>query len=230
MEALIFIKKYHKPFIGEINNDIYDEDKHNYDYYYITYCPIEYLEKYKEKDNYKRTFTFMEQSIIQKLSLPLYFDKYRNIDIRYYNITIDYNFKNIQDIKCKELIINHKNNSIEEITIKKLIINNKNNIKKINFKSLTSNISLVFNYPISQNLLLKWVNHNIYIINNTNKQITFEWSYYDMFNEFKVNDFKITQDFKDEKYHNNKFDFYKSDRYYTLIIKPNTNINLIKTK
>lgn len=51
-----------------------------------------------------------------------------------------------------------------------------------------------------------------------------------MFNEFKINDFKITRDFKDEEYHNNKFDFYKSDRYYTLIIKPNTNINLIKTK
>ena len=54
MEAIDFIKKYHKQYIGNINKDIVDEEGFNYYYYYIKYCCIEYNEI---KDTYLLNIT-----------------------------------------------------------------------------------------------------------------------------------------------------------------------------
>ena len=206
MDALNFIKKFHKKYLDEnkIDNNVFDEKGYNYEYYYNIYCITDILEnnKYKSDKNW-----FICKNIDFKINiiyLSLHFNKYIYIHIPH-NIIINYNFNKINTISCKNLIINNEMKNLHLIdSFKSVIINNKINLSSIvltNIKSL-----LVFNYPVLNNIC---ISDNIEvkaeelelieltIINNTNQKLIFYFS-------------------------NNNYNFKKYDIIKPLILEPYT--------
>lgn len=92
MEAIDFIKKYHKQYIGNINKDIVDEEGFNYYYYYIKYCCIEYNEI---KDTYLLNITEDVYNIVcnemkRKIHIPNFDKPVKYLLIVQYHISNHY--------------------------------------------------------------------------------------------------------------------------------------------
>lgn len=240
MKALNFIKKTNKKVLNkdEIDNDVYDDKKHNYQYYYNKMCIEKVVNKGEEID--KKTFigNFLPDDV-DNIDLPVCLDNYKRISI-FKDIIINYPFKNIKEIQCCDLTINNKMENLEiiESNIKskfingefidiqkynKIIINNEiTNLKQIN---INNNLELIFNYP-NKNIIKYKVNvdgvyktilnTSIIFINNTNEELKF----------------------RNSKFYTKGYYLYETKNRYTkekpLIIKPKTkNIithNVIITK
>lgn len=143
MEALNFIKKYHKEYKGEIDNSIYDEDGHNYYYYSILYNKdtINLLD-YFDKD-------------ISKLDLLDFMKKYNNRNSNYiYNnkkilITKDFNklTKIYNNIRIRDIYIDNIEtlDYINADIINIILLNEGMKIKKIRCHSLNCK-NCIFDY------------------------------------------------------------------------------------
>ena len=140
MNAINFINKYKKPYIGIINNLYYDNNNHNYDYYYNKYY---YNIKYKKYNNENTInilkINYNEEEIIKEFNeKKLNYNNYYNIKINDYNLLLNFindyiifddyllneiikkicndinNIKYIMNICCKNIIINISNNYIND--------------------------------------------------------------------------------------------------------------------
>lgn len=236
MKAINFIKKYHKEYLNKdkIYNDVYDEEEHNYKYYYNKYCLVNFLENNKDTNSdyylhfYKKNIPYNDDILI----LPIYFNKYNSISMIYNNIKIDNNFKNINNVFCNSLILNC--DSILQIFFtEKLIINNKNNIEQININSPKyNNIEsiIVINYLLLNKVeLFTNNNYNNYkIINNTDEDVIFYYRIAYLYHNFQINNsFILDKNINygnSIEYSDNKFHIYKekNNKIINLIIKPHS--------
>jgi len=128
MEALFFIKRYHKKYIGDINKYIIDDKGNNYEYYKNLYCNK--LNKYLECN--KTMFKYKENEYIGNI---IYYFPYINEKIYNYNIihlmglinTVIFNYycNNICDINMpnSNIILNITLPLLENINCNNIIIN-----------------------------------------------------------------------------------------------------------
>lgn len=181
MEALNFIKKYHKPYIGNIDNSYYDENNHNYDYYLDKYIYTFKFDYYDENDKRIEIYKSLNKSEYnKKYNKILVNDKYISNEINKLYHTI-YFFNNELYVNDDFLIL-----FIDEYLIKYFLINN--------YKFSCSKIIIDFNYDFIKKYLNNEKYNNIQdnIINYINNfdfigdTIIFENG---LFNSIKCNDF-----------------------------------------
>lgn len=144
MEALDFIKLTHKPFIGEIDNSIKDEEGHNYNYYLAHYVEKELYEKILHDDftidkmmNDKHLYCCFEDKA------PSSMIELETLDMQECNQTLSYY------PKLKKLILHHSNISLhndQNLSSLTLIRDSKINIPK-SIKSLTVERYENFTFP-----------------------------------------------------------------------------------
>ena len=180
MIALNFIKKFHKIYLNKykIDNNIYDNKNHNYNYYFNKYCLKELILKNKNKNFNENYLVVSKINNIDIIDLPSYFNKYNIILLLDNDIIINNEFNNINSIGCNNLIINNIMNNLYTIGyFNSVIINNKTNLNHI---IIDKSALLIFNYPIFDYIGISYVdnphkrgNNDIImtIINNTNKNI-----------------------------------------------------------
>lgn len=235
MEALIFIKKCHKKYLydNKIDNNIFDEEGHNYEYYEYKYCLINFLEKHKDYSENDEYFHFYENIPYKDvIKLPLYFNKYEFINMPEYDIEINYIFNNIIDVRCNNFILNSNNNCIRHVIFKhKIIFNNQNIIDWIKIETRIYNLNslIIVNYPLLNKIQLFTHNINYKIINNTNNNIIFYYKVGYMYNNLQINNFILNYyiNYQDIiKYNDNTININKkeNDNKINLIIKPHSKV------
>lgn len=156
MEAINFIKDTHKPFIGDINNNVIDEDGHDYWYYYcmyddkmkrflkskhLTYDKLINTNKLLLKDS----FTFLK-------TLPNV--KELNIDTNgYFDKTFDYDMPNLKKLSYCYTYFNIPNlNELECLTITRCKNVVSSNFRCPNLKKLVISYTRNFTLPQLQHL------------------------------------------------------------------------------
>ena len=176
MDALNFIKTIHKEYLNnsKIDNNIYDEENHNYKYYQILYSPLnQYIH-----NNYYNNSNLNIHTIINN------FEKYGLKD----NVTIiDEQFKQLKSIACDIVKPSRNNNNkyFDDYIIPSIYIYNNNIIelylKYINIKIINCNIDWLS--------IKKEYIHNIYIENSTiNKLFIDDLDYYLILNNEKYDE------------------------------------------
>ena len=189
MNAINFIKKYHKKYIGIIHNSIYDEKNHNYEYYLL---------KYFYKINYlNNQFVILKNKNYSKDELKLFKEKYFNnnndilINHNDFIIYINNDFIILDEYLLNNIIHNIKETVFYKIYCKNIILNFNDNINIFNI--IIYGLSL-----FSDNIILK--NNNIdYIIFNNNKiiletninKLTITKDIFIVFNNYKINNLDI---------------------------------------
>lgn len=163
MEAIKFIKKYKKPYIGKIDNLYYDNKNHNYEYYYNkNYFTIKYF--YYELDN------LLSNEIT-------YFN-----DNKMKNIINEYKLNNNNLINNNDLYFKGTNNNIYYITSNNnYIILDKNLLNYLKVKLFKLNQSTnYYQFNIFCQTIILDLNQNDYYsiynidnINNIDYNITF---------------------------------------------------------
>lgn len=135
MEALNFIKKTHKECLdkSKIDNSVYDEDGHNYEYYYDKYIISKKLLKLNTCD-YPEYLYVLNDPIVDNLFVPIEFDNFTYINLRQYNLIFNDDFNNVDSISGEKIIINGKLPKLKTIlNFQELIINNEIRYKKTEF-------------------------------------------------------------------------------------------------
>lgn len=177
MDALIFIKIYHKKYLvkSKIDNSIYDNENHNYKYYYNLYCVYKKILK-SNSSKYPFDLYVLNNPIIDNLIIPIEFNKYRYLNMPNYNLIFNSNFNYIKIICGKKIIINGTMTNLNIINnFEELIINNKTGINDI---SLYRNAKIIFNYEINNKIAIdNFKNYELILINKTNKEININYYY-----------------------------------------------------
>ena len=169
MEALNFIKTYHKEYLdkSKIDNNVYDNENHNYKYYYDNII-IDKLLRLNTAPKKYINYLLIEKRIEDTIILPTYFDKYEFINLSFCDIIINDRFNKLSCIFCNSLIINNEMNELIKVNIKKkLVINNKTKLEKMEFWK--NNVKVKINYPIKNTIEIYARDTKIY--NNTDNEI-----------------------------------------------------------
>lgn len=156
MNAINYIKKYHKPYIGEIDNSYYDNKNHNYQYYFNKYL-INYKSIHNENINIFLSHNSRKKEF-EKYKLIL--DKYLNIK----NVSNFIPFDNIYYFNNDYVLLN--DNLLSNLKYNNLKYNNQYET----FTIICNNLILDLNKFQYKNMLIGIICNNIIIKNNINTE------------------------------------------------------------
>lgn len=157
MNAINYIKKYHKPYIGEIDNSYYDNKNHNYQYYFNKYI---YVINYKSIHNENNNIFLSHNSIKKE------FEKYKLILDKCLNIKNVNNFIPFDNI----YYFNNEYVLLNDNLLNNLLNNLNHNNQYKTFTITCNNIILDLNKFQYKNIFIGIICNNIIIKNNINTE------------------------------------------------------------
>lgn len=234
MEALNFIKKTHKEAIGfDIDNNLYDEEGHNYEYYSVRYSE-DFIKNYNElitsdlKDLNNLAFDDKSVKFIKGFdninSIKIYSDQevvIPNIRVNTYNIICCKNaIFNDELYKFIELRTVYNNNkTFPNSPVKRLVLYSDNNNNEININYDLEKLKIEGNFKCL-NLSNK---HNLKFLTLKNLSLKEQLN----FNDIKFEKLHLTKVTNTSKL---SFDFTKLNELKLKDTKFKQNINIISLK
>jgi len=157
MEALNFIKQYHKLYIGNIDNIDYSIlDKNNNSYFYYETLIKNNIYNYNNNENiiygnFKNNFLIISIDDNNNIKLKLFLNNKYNIFFEIQNNKIYFmNIHQMEELIIINIINNELNITLTQSILDNIFIQSNNNIKNINIKYydglIKDNINLFLDY------------------------------------------------------------------------------------
>lgn len=116
MDAINFIKEYHKEYLlkNDIDANVVDEEGHNYYYYDDKFCNSLVVNEYIPYDQLS-SLKHINLSLEGSYSIPSNMPELEDIIAYHSTIILNHYYPKLKMVACKELIINHSQPILKEV-------------------------------------------------------------------------------------------------------------------